>query len=400
MPSLINPLDHPICLSIPERQAPSCWLEHTPFAMWLTSALRPDVLVELGTYYGTSYCSFCQAIDELGLPTRAFAVDTWRGDPHNGPNTRGVLDDLREFHDPRYSRFSTLLQMTFDEACPQFADKEIDLLHIDGYHAYKTVRHDFETWLPKVSDRGIILFHAVVERIADFGVWRLWEEVTARYPSFTFVHEHGLGVLAVGPDVPDGVRALLELRDEGLELVRTVFHEMGRRIRLASDLETCLIERDRARAERDGSRAEWDAIRAERDGSRAEWDAIRAERDSACAEREAAYLAREIARADRDATCADRDAARIELAAVYAELDIARADRDQILSALRETEGWLATLRREWDERRSSQSYRAFDQVMRLAGRLAPGGSRRRLALRRFARLVEGLDREGAVGFA
>ena len=91
----INPLDHPICLAIPERVTHSHWLEHVPFAMWLTSALRPRTLVELGTFSGTSYCSFCQAIAALQLPTRAFAVDTWEGDPHNGPNTREVLDELR-----------------------------------------------------------------------------------------------------------------------------------------------------------------------------------------------------------------------------------------------------------------------------------------------------------------
>ena len=332
----INPLDHPICLAIPERQASSAWLEHTPFAMWLTSALRPRVLVELGTYYGTSYCAFCQAIEALGLPTRAFAVDTWEGDPHNGPNTHEVLDDLRRHHDPRYSRFSTLFQMSFDEASSRFGDKEIDLLHIDGYHIYEAVRHDFETWRPKMSDRGIILFHDVVERMADFGVWRVWEELTAQYSSFTFVHEHGLGVLAVGPDVPDEVRVLLELRGEEIEPVRTVFHEMGRRLQLASDQETTLDERD----------ADWPSGTPHARSSRLHAPS----------------------------------------ATTYsAELEATWAERDHILSALRATEVQLASLRREWDERLSSQSFRAFDQGMRLARRIAPVGSRRRLALKRSA---------------
>jgi chromosome segregation ATPase len=165
-------------------------------------------------------------------------------------------------------------------------------------------------------------------------------------------------VLALGPDVPDEVRVLLELRGEEIEPVRTVFHEMGRRLRLASDLEKTLEERDAARAERDATGAERDAARAE--------------------------LA---------SACAERDTCRAELEATWAE-------RDHILSALRATEEQLASLRREWDERLSSQSFRAFDQGIRLARRIAPAGSRRRLVLKRSARLIEVLAHEGAVGFA
>jgi hypothetical protein len=258
MPNPINVIDHPVCLDFLERRAASSWLEHTPFAMWLISALRPRVLVELGTLWGTSYCAFCQAIASLGLPTRAFAVDTWEGDLHTGAYTHEVLDDLRRHHDPRYAGFSTLVRMTFDEAQPLFADKEIDIIHIDGYHAYEVVRHDFETWLPKLSDRGIILFHDVAERAADFGVWRLWDELRAQYRSFTFLHEHGLGVLAPGPGVPDEVSALLDLRDPHIQPVRTIFHEMGRRLRLAIELEVGLIQRDASHRERDAHRAERD----------------------------------------------------------------------------------------------------------------------------------------------
>ncbi len=393
MPIPINPIDHAVCLTVPDRRVPSHWIEHIPFAMWLTSALRPRVLVELGTYSGASYCAFCQAIAALDLPTRAFAVDTWKGDPHNGPNTPEVLDDLRRHHDLRYARFSTLLQMDFDEAVSRFADKEIDLLHIDGYHTYEAVRHDFETWRSKLSDRGIIVFHDVVERFADFGVWRFWDEITAQYPSFTVLHEHGLGILAVGTDVPDEARALLDLQGPEIAPVRKVFHAMGRRLRLESELETSLAERDAFRAERDSARAQRDTHRAERDSARVERDLCRAERDVHRAERDVYRAERDSARVEREAFLAERDVYR-------AEWDSVRVERDRIVSSLRAAEERLATLERQWDERLASQTWRTFHQLSLVAARIGPEGTWRRRALKRVARLVEVLGREGPIGFA
>src|SRR6267142_4645417 len=154
-----NPLDHPICFAYPLRVSPSGWMGHVPFAMYLIDILRPKVLVELGTHNGVSYCSFCQAVKELKVETLCYAIDTWQGDGQAGFYGPEVLADLKEHHDPLYSGFSRLIQSNFDEAVANFENKSIDLLHIDGYHSYEAVKHDFETWLPKISERGVALFH-------------------------------------------------------------------------------------------------------------------------------------------------------------------------------------------------------------------------------------------------
>ncbi len=159
---------------------------------------------------GNSYSAIAQGIQILGLDAAAYAVDTWKGDPHTGTYSEDIFQDWSAFHDQHFSGFSSLIRSTFDEALGHFADGSIDLLHIDGTHTIEAVRHDFESWLPKLSSRAIVLFHDINVHERDFGVWKLWQDISREYPCFGFLHGHGLGVAGVGRDLPGDLRILLE----------------------------------------------------------------------------------------------------------------------------------------------------------------------------------------------
>ena len=155
-----NPIDFPICTQIPKRLGvPTAWIGHVPFAMGLVAMARPRVLVELGTQWGVSYCAFCQAVKAMRLDTRCYAVDTWHGDPHSGFFGSEVLADLTKHNDAEYSALLRAHPIDLRRGPAALRDGSIDVLHIDGFHSYEAVKHDYETWLPKMSDRGVILFH-------------------------------------------------------------------------------------------------------------------------------------------------------------------------------------------------------------------------------------------------
>ncbi len=173
----------------------STWVDHLPFAYDLVAALRPSVLVELGTQAGLSYFTFCQALRDHAVESRAFAVDTWAGDEHTGQYDESVFREVDAHNRENYADFSELLRMRFEAAVSRFDDESIELLHIDGFHSYEAVSQDFSTWYPKLKPGAVVLFHDIAARMMDFGAWRFWDELHVRYPSFTFNHGFGLGVL-------------------------------------------------------------------------------------------------------------------------------------------------------------------------------------------------------------
>jgi len=319
-----------LVLDVPERLTDvTSWHTHIPFAFWCAEAVRPRVFVELGTHRGDSYAAFCQAVDKLALPTACFAVDTWKGDSEAGYYGEDILRELRQYHDERYGRFSRLLQETFDEASRHFAEGSIDLLHVDGLHTYDAVRHDFEIWLPLMSTTGVILFHDISVREADFGVWRLWEEVQNRYPSFAFHHGHGLGVLAVGPDVPADIGKLVTGGFGSDQGVRRVFASLGELVALRGEL-----ARTREKARLLAEQLQQESATRERavaDRARAVADRVRAESQVALAQSD---VAKARAHATEVATSLSQEAARLKTELERARAKLGRGSTEDLARSL------------------------------------------------------------------
>ncbi|RVE14828.1 class I SAM-dependent methyltransferase [Escherichia coli] len=214
----------------PSYIAQSAWLEHIPFAFWLVDTLKPRKIVELGTHYGSSYFSFCQAITKLDLETQCYAVDTWGGDEHAGQYGEEVYRQVSEHNQQHYSDFSTLVRSTFDQALEHFPQGSIDLLHIDGLHTLEAVRHDFESWLPKLSGRAVVIMHDTNVRERGFVVFQLLDELKQQYPHFEFAHGHGLGVIGVGSEQSSDMMSLYDLSDNpsATRQVQEVFSRLGK----------------------------------------------------------------------------------------------------------------------------------------------------------------------------
>ena len=238
---------------IPSYSAPSSWWQHVPVAHWLIEYLKPRKVVELGTHYGVSFFSFCEAANIYSPETFLYAIDTWEGDEQAGFYNNEVYDRVLKNQLSNHQSRSRLIRSTFDDASKMFGDKSIDILHIDGLHTYSAVKHDFETWEDKVKEGGTIMFHDWNVRERDFGVWKLWEEIKhcSGYHCLEMPNGHGLGLATKGSEKPSWH---IELRKEIkaltakgclLEKINIEREEKERLLQEQKNLKMIIIEKEK-----------------------------------------------------------------------------------------------------------------------------------------------------------
>lgn len=251
---------------------PHAWVGHMPFASWLIKEISPEIFVEIGSHIGNSYFSFVQSAHENRLSCKCYAVDTWKGNKLADQNDETVFQTVNQHNSQHYQAISQLLRMTFNEALSYFDDQSIGLLHIDGLHTYEAVRHDFESWLPKMKPGGVVVFHDTNVREKKIGVWRRWNELKEQFPNHAeFLHSQGLGVIQIGSS---GVRLKwLEPESKLKQWMLKHFTILGQRLMERADLQQANIDghgqftvSNQAVSDRDEQLATLNQAVAERDG--------------------------------------------------------------------------------------------------------------------------------------
>ncbi len=387
---------------------PSAWIGHLPFAAWLIKLVMPETFVELGTHYGHSYFSFCQGVSEGGLSTKCYAVDTWKGEEHAGYYGEEVFHQVNSHNQEHYADFSRLLRMKFDEAVSYFSDGSIDLLHIDGLHTYEAVKHDFETWLPKLTPGAVVLLHDTNVREHGFGVWALWEELRDRYPkNLEFIHSHGLGVLQLDGGPEKKRLEWLQRSSPMQKRLKDYFSALGLRMIERFELHQLrnnIYSLNQAVAERDGQITGLNQAVAERDGQITGLNQAVAERDGqitglnqAAAERDEKIQTLNQAVDERDGqitglnqAVAERDGQIISLNQGLAGRDGQIASLLHDISAIRHSTSWKITAPIRWlsHQLKRAQHFKIFTtRALEAGGGLCPAMEKAWWLLRN-----EGLD--------
>lgn len=214
------------------------WSAHIPFLGFLLYHLSPKRYVELGVLDGNSYFSACEMVRLLGIDCACYGIDPWEGTFQRGgdmlvPYSGEYYTRVRDRNATRYSRFSQLMRMKGEAALPQFPDGSVDLLHIDANHSYEGVKGDFESWFPKVSEQGVVLFHDVLNFDEGTEVPRFWGELKQGHRCYENHFSYGLGVLFKGDKYPAQLRQLYTAPKEVVEQIDSIFECLGNLTKVA-----------------------------------------------------------------------------------------------------------------------------------------------------------------------
>lgn len=119
-----------------------------------------EAVVEIGSFAGKSTVALALGA-RAGRGARVCAVDPHTGSAETAAVT-GFLDTFELFTANLRKHGADAGVETIREfsvaAAARFG-RPVAFLFIDGAHAYRSVRADYESWFPKVVDGGLVAFH-------------------------------------------------------------------------------------------------------------------------------------------------------------------------------------------------------------------------------------------------
>lgn len=146
------------------------WNHKSPIFFELVAELRPNVIIEIGTWKGGSAIAMGEAVKKKQLNTKIYCIDTWLG-----------ALEFRENHRLYGNSWDRMLVHGYPQVYYQFLSNvihrnvvdliepvpspsrdavpfvpEAELIYIDGNHYYDAVKEDLELYFPKLKQGGVM----------------------------------------------------------------------------------------------------------------------------------------------------------------------------------------------------------------------------------------------------
>jgi len=169
----------------------------------LTRSLKPKVCVEIGSARGKSTCFIGLALKHNGNG-KLYAIDAHDKTKWNDFNSVDTFDIINQNLQMVGVKEYVEIVRSFSNEAEIDWSKPIDMLFIDGDHSYNGVKADWERFVPRVSEFGVVIFHDTLWDLRpdpkwnrpDMGVPRFVEELRiAGYPVVTIDKDCGVSIV-------------------------------------------------------------------------------------------------------------------------------------------------------------------------------------------------------------
>ncbi len=150
------------------------------FLYHLASAMKPTLMVELGSYRGGS-----TAYTAKGAPAcRLIAVE-----PYPQPELEDVLKQCPNIEWKKDISLS-------NEILNSVADQSVDLCFVDTVHTEEYAVPEYQAWAPKMKPGGVMLFDDITIDELMAGAWKKIQSLDGRQKiSLPSLHYSGFGAI-------------------------------------------------------------------------------------------------------------------------------------------------------------------------------------------------------------
>lgn len=160
-------------------------------------ALKPSVIMEIGTHRGGTLFVWSRIVPESGTLV-SLDLPAHADDAHT---TVPALEKLIPAGQKcTFLREDSHLPATLEKAKAALGGKQVDFLFIDGDHSYEGVKLDFEMYSPLVRKGGLIAFHDIAPNpeVSEYGVAKYWQELRATHRVREYVDPNPVGPVGMG----------------------------------------------------------------------------------------------------------------------------------------------------------------------------------------------------------
>jgi hypothetical protein len=174
-------------------------LDHASFLYDLVEALRPRLIVDVGTGAGVSLSIACESMRDHDVGGLAYGIDTWEDDESKSDDDPTRWAALNNFLHTYFRGVSYLMKMRGSEALPHFAEKSVDVLRLNAPRSGAPLASLIGAWQPRLAPGGVLLCPGVNDP-EEPHLARDWKRATEDRDTFVFPHKKGLGVLRNPPE--------------------------------------------------------------------------------------------------------------------------------------------------------------------------------------------------------